>query len=70
MQEQSSAVGAPTTTEQQREDRPCRLCRATGLVVEDASYDASTGELVQTMTLCPICGGGGRQSVFMYRSGS
>ena len=57
--------GAPTTSEE-RETRPCRSCRATGAVIEDVSYDASSGELVQALTDCPICGGDGSVSVFLY----
>ena len=49
-----------------REVRECRSCYGSGSVLEDASYDAQTGELVQTICVCPICFGRGEVSVYLY----
>ncbi len=49
---------------EQRETRPCRSCRATGAVIEDVSYNPTSGKLVQALTDCPLCKGTG--SVFLY----
>jgi len=60
-----SSLARPPANEQ-REDRPCRSCLATGSVVEDAEYDAITGELVQAVVDCPICKGAKAVSVYLY----
>ena len=52
---------------EKRKTRPCRSRRGTGEVVEDVEYSAPTGQLLQAMTDCPICGGDGR--VNRYASG-
>jgi hypothetical protein len=49
-----------------REVRRCRNCYGTGTVLEDAQYNPETGELVQVICECPICGGVGSVSVFLY----
>jgi hypothetical protein len=49
-----------------REVRECRGCYGSGSVLEDAEYRAETGELVQVICECPICGGVGSVSVFLY----
>jgi DnaJ-class molecular chaperone len=49
-----------------REVRECWSCYGSGSVVEDAEYSAETGELVQVIGECPICGGVGTISVFLY----
>ena len=49
-----------------REVRECRNCYGSGSVLEDAEYSAQTGELVQVICECPICGGVGSVSVFLY----
>ena len=51
---------------QEREMRECRSCYGSGSVVEDATYDPTTGELVQEITDCPICRGAKVVSVFLY----
>ena len=67
MDSQSLAHPAqPDPSEEQRELRECRSCYGSGAVVEDAAYDFETGELVQAVADCPICGGAGSVSVYRY----
>jgi hypothetical protein len=51
--------------QEDREVRECRGCYGSGTVLEDARYSAQTGELVQVICECPICGGVGSVSVFL-----
>ena len=53
-------------THREREERVCRSCYGSGTVLEDAEYNAQTGELVQVICECPICEGVGSVSVFLY----
>ena len=46
--------------------RECRSCYGSSCVLEDAEYNAVTGELVQVICECPICEGVGSVSVFLY----
>lgn len=46
--------------------RECRSCNGHGLVLVDAEYDYTTGELVQEVSGCFICKGEGRVPLFMY----
>ncbi len=67
MDEQSVARTAlPDTTREDRETRPCRSCRGSGQVVEEAEYDATTGRLMQVIGDCPVCEGAGEVSVYLY----
>jgi hypothetical protein len=56
--------------QEDREVRQCRSCYGSGSVLEDAEYNAGTGELVQVICECPICGGVGSVSVFLYAARS
>lgn len=49
-----------------REVRECRSCYGSGSVLEDAQYNPETGKLVQVFCECPIYGGAGSVSVFLY----
>ncbi len=49
-----------------REHRECRSCNGHGLVLLDADYDPTTGELVQEVAECFICKGEGSVPLFMY----
>ncbi len=51
----------------QYEDRPCRSCGGLREVLVEASYDSTTGELVQVLSPSPICHGRGTLSVFVYQ---
>ncbi len=53
---------------EQLETRECRSCCGEGTVVEDATYDVRSGELVQVMITCPTCQGEGSVSVYLYAS--
>ena len=67
MSKQSLARSARSgSSEERREDRPCHSCYGSGAVVQDATYDFETGELIQTIGVCPICNGAGRISVYRY----
>ncbi len=59
MQEQSTAG-------HHEETRECGSCLATGYVLLDVAYDATTGELKEEAARCPICRGTGSVSVFRY----
>jgi len=48
------------------EQRECPGCLGRGTVVEDARYDAATGELVQAVAVCRVCKGTGSVSVYLY----
>jgi hypothetical protein len=52
--------------QEDREVRECRSCYGSGTVLEDAEYNAQTGELVQLICECPICEGVGWVSVLLY----
>jgi hypothetical protein len=54
------------TASEHRETGECRSCFGSGVVVQDAEYCAETGELVQTVVDCPVCGGQGSVSVYVY----
>ena len=57
----------PTAQEENHyEQRECRSCYGCGTVVEDATYDPMTGELVQEVMDCPSCWGSGEVSVYLY----
>jgi DnaJ-class molecular chaperone len=66
MHQESNAHQRSETSEEQRELRECRSCYGTGAVVEDASYSAETGELVQAVVTCPACKGAKVISVYVY----
>ena len=63
-----SGVKRENASSREREDRQCRSCYGAGSVLEDASYDARTGELVQAICECPVCEGAGSVSVYLYSS--
>jgi len=46
--------------------KECRSCNGHGLVLVDAEYDPTTGELVQEVATCFICKGEGAVPLFMY----
>jgi DnaJ-class molecular chaperone len=48
------------------ETRECRSCLGSGSVLLDATYDHTTGELVQEVAACFICKGAGEVSVYLY----
>jgi hypothetical protein len=58
--------GGEEFRQEDREVRECRSCYGNGSVLEDAEYNAQTGELMQVICECPICGGVGSVSVFLY----
>ncbi len=64
----AAGLGRNPEPDEDREVRECRSCYGGGWVLEDAEYDPTTGELVQTSAPCPICGGAGSVSVFRYRA--
>jgi DnaJ-class molecular chaperone len=67
MSEQSLARPARSgSREERREDRPCHSCYGSGTVIQDATYDFETGELIQALGACPICRGAGEISVYRY----
>ena len=67
MSKHSLALSARSgSREERREDRPCHSCHGSGTVVQDATYDFKTGELIQAIGACPICHGAGRISVYRY----
>jgi DnaJ-class molecular chaperone len=67
MSEESLARPARSgSSEERRENRPCQSCCGSGAVVQDATYDFETGELIQTIGVCPICRSAGKISVYIY----
>jgi DnaJ-class molecular chaperone len=67
MSEQSLARPAQSGSgEERREVRPCHSCYGSGTVVQDATYDFETGELIQAIGVCPICRGVGEKNVYCY----
>jgi hypothetical protein len=46
--------------------RECRSCNGYGLVLVDAEYDPTTGELVQEVAACFVCKGEGSVPLFLY----
>ena len=67
MSQQSLARSARSSSrEERREDRPCHSCYGSGAVVQDVMYDFETGELIQTIGVCPICRGAGEINVYRY----
>jgi DnaJ-class molecular chaperone len=67
MSEQSLARSARSGSgEERQEDRLCYSCYGSGAVVQDATYDFETGELIQAIGVCPICRGVGETNVYCY----
>lgn len=66
MDRQSLAQHQRTNTRPDREQKVCRSCNGHGLVLLDAEYDPTTGELVQEVAECFVCKGEGTVSSFLY----
>ena len=47
-------------------DGECGSCDGCGTVTQDVEYVYATGELMGEATTCPVCGGSGRVSEYLY----